>query len=154
MESIVTTLLMWIATHSPYPVANLPPPAVVLMTAERLAAMLPPPAADAAPIPPGLVHGLFLAGEGPHGTIYVVRPEDTPRVENYPVPSDNPVFRERLLHELVHYAQHVTGEAATWRCPSQGEYRAYLMGGAYLRESNVRDPLPNRRFAAFVATGC
>lgn len=146
MEPIVAGLLVWIAAHSAYPVAGVTPPALVLVSAEKMADLVSAPA--------GHVHGFFVADEGERGTIYLVRPEDTPRAEHYPAAADNPWFRERLLHELVHYAQHVSGEAAQWRCPSQGEFRAYLLGGRYLREAGVPDPLPNRRFSAFVATGC
>lgn len=157
MEQVAVSLLLWLAAHSSYEVGGLAPPPIVLLTPAALSALVREGAAEAAPaepLPAIHVHGLYRPRDGPAGTVYLVRPEDTPGAERYAQPSDNPWFRERLLHELVHFVQHASGETSSYRCPSQGEYRAYQLGARYLHQIGAADPLPNRRMLAFMATGC
>ena len=152
------SLLLWLAANSSYQVADQPPPELLLLTPAALTAQVRERGGIVAgPDEPEVdrrLNGMFVPADGPRGTIYLVRPEDTPRAAQYPVPSDNPVFRERLLHELVHFAQHASGEAATFRCPSQGEPAAYRLGSYYLRQLGVDDPMRNRRAVAFMQTLC
>jgi hypothetical protein len=76
--------------------------------------------------------------------IYLVHPQDTPGAAAHADPTENPLFRERLLHELVHFAQHASGAYARFDCPAQGELDAYRLGGLYLRQLGVADPMPGR----------
>ena len=158
MEQIASALLIWIAMNSAYPAAGLRPPPIVLLEPAAMAALArgesfdgasqSPPTADAN------IWGHYRWDAGPSGTIYIVRPEDTAGAARYAQPSDNPVFRERLLHELVHFAQRQTGAYERFLCRAQGEHDAYRLGGRYLHEQGVGDPLPNRRFVAFVQSSC
>lgn len=157
IEQIAVALLMWIASHSSYPTAGrLPPPPIVLMTAEELSALVRERSGlalqDAGD--QWRVYGYFSLDEDDHGTIYVPHPADTPGAELYEHPADNPIFRERLLHELVHYVQHATGAIHAFECQSRRELAAYYLGGVYLKERAVADPLPDRMFLAFWASRC
>lgn len=155
MEALILTLLQWIGAHSEYATANLPPPPVVLMSAAALTNRVQGKsgAAKASDVDPRL-QGFFSLAPDTLGTIYLINPEDTPGADRFADPTENPIFRERLLHELVHYAQHASGEMASYRCPSQGEFAAYVLGGAYLRELHVPDPLRHREWLARAVMQC
>ncbi|WP_425426577.1 hypothetical protein [Antarctobacter heliothermus] len=64
------------------------------------------------------------------------------------------MFREILLHELVHHVQRNTGLWDEWACPAIGETEAYRLGGRYLRQTRTADPLPNRNFWAAIYARC
>ena len=152
MEEIAAALLLWIAAHSPLDASRLKPPPVVLLDAEAIAGR----GHHNAPTASGeqRVLGYFAADEGPRGTIYVLRPERWPGQDDNAAAATDPLFRERLLHELVHYAQHATGQTARFECPMQGEAMAYALGGKYLRERNVIDPMPHRVMLVAAFTSC
>jgi hypothetical protein len=156
IEQIAVALLMWIASHSSFQTAGqLPPPPIVLTTVEELTALV----RQRSGVAPGEagewnVYGYLSLDEDDHGTIYVVRPADTPGAELFVDPADNPIFRERLLHELVHYVQYATGALSGLQCPSMRELAAYYLGGVYLKERAVADPLPDRMLFAFWAARC
>ncbi len=156
MEQIAIALLTWIAAHSEYRVAQLQPPPLVLLSPEAMTAVVHE--REGLPLVAGMVdqriQGYFTWEGGAQATIYLVRPEDTPGAAKYTNPSDNPLFRERLLHELVHFAQRATGAYEQRRCPAQNEFDAYQLGGLYLRELRVPDPLPNRLFLARMSSAC
>jgi hypothetical protein len=153
MEQVAAALLVWIAAHSSYPVAQLAPPPVVLLTPQALIAQVERDEGVAAQHGSDLrLQGYFKPDSAGGGTVYVIRPEDTPGAAAHADPADNPLFRERLLHELVHYAQAATGRH--FRCRSQGEVDAYALGGQYLKEHGVPDPLPERRLVARMVQMC
>lgn len=157
MEQIAIGLLIWIAAHSGYDTAQLVPPPIVLLTHEAMAQTMAGDASDSAALQANLdqrVQGYYDPADGPRGTIYLIRAEDTPAAERYAEPADNPLFRERLLHELVHFAQQATGAYERFRCRSQGERDAYELGGQYLRQHNLPDPLPDRRLVARMLMLC
>jgi len=156
MQEIAHALLVWIGAHSTLAAGDLQPPPIELIDPEELATLAHDRTGAPRPIAgiDSRVWGYYDWEEGPGGTIYVVRPEDTPGAERHPRPSDNPVFRERLLHELVHFAQHATGEVARFRCPTQGEWQAYSLGGLYLRQHGVPDPLPARSSLVYLFATC
>ncbi len=146
VEQLALSLLLWIAAHSTLWVAGLSPPPVVLLNPEQMTALYYQQAGmpSTAPKVDTRVHGYFdWSGNGP-GVIYLVRPQDTPGGAAYTDPADNPLFRERLLHELVHFVQHASGAYPHFDCPAQGEFDAYRLGGIYLRQLGVADPLPGR----------
>ena len=156
MEQLAVSLLVWIAAHSPYPVGDVAPPPIVLLSPEAMTAIVyeDTGTAQQAPKVDQQLQGYFDPDEGAHGTIFLVRPEDTPGAWQHAEPSDNPLFRERLLHELVHFAQHTTGEYERFRCPTQGELQAYDLGGKYLQQLGVPDPIPNRKLIARMLVRC
>jgi hypothetical protein len=156
MEQVATALLVWIASHSSYrEAARLPPPPIVTMTAEDLTTVVRQRAGAAARgVDDWRVYGYFSLDDEDHGTIYIVRPADTPGAELFEDPADNPIFRERLLHELVHYAQHATGEVQRLQCPQMRELAAYYLGGLYLKQRDIADPLPDRMFLAIWTSRC
>ncbi len=146
MEPLVLSLLMWLAAHSDYNVTGLPTPQIRLLSPEAMTALYYEQAGAKAGAPQvdTRIQGYFLWGDGLPGVIYLVDPRDTPGAAKYADPSDNPLFRERLLHELVHFAQRASGASANFPCPTRGEFEAYRLGGTYLRELGVPDPMPMR----------
>lgn len=157
IEQIAVALLLWIASHSSYKTAGqLPPPPIVLMSAQQLTALVRDRAGLSADEAGNQwrVHGYYSLDDEDRGTIYVVHPAETPGAELFGDPAENPIFRERLLHELVHYAQYGTGAIKDLECPAMREIPAYHLGGVYLKERAVADPLPDRMFLAFWASRC
>jgi hypothetical protein len=155
MEALILSLLHWIGAHSEYETARLPAPPVVLLSPAALTARVHGKHGNATEgdVDPRILGFFSLAAET-MGTIYLIRPEETPGADQYADPTENPIFRERLLHELVHYAQHASGDMARFRCPSQGELAAYRLGGNYLRELHVPDPLRHRDWLARAVVQC
>jgi hypothetical protein len=148
VEQLAASLLLWIAAHSTMAVTHLSPPPVVLLSPEQMTALYYKQTSvqSRAPKVDARIQGYFdWSGDAP-GIIYLVHPQDTPGAGTYIDPTDNPLFRERLLHELVHFAQHATGTYAHFDCPAQGEFDAYRLGGIYLRQLGVADPMPGRMF--------
>ena len=80
MEEVATALLVWIASHSSYrEAARLPPPPIVTMTSEQLTAVVRERAGAAARnAEDWRVYGYFSLDDEDRGTIYIVRPADTP----------------------------------------------------------------------------
>ena len=157
MDEIAAALLTWIALNSTYDVAQAPVPRIVLQTPEQMVQRFRTLAGQSRPAPAieSRVHGHFERAPGRTGTIYIVEPKSTPRADEYPAdPASNPWFRERLLHELVHFAQHHTGAYQRFECPIQAEYDAYVLGGRYLAQLRVRDPMPDRQLIAVYFRTC
>lgn len=150
MESLAMSLLLWLAAHSSYDATRAGVPPIHLLSPEAMTAMYYEQVSGRSGVPAGApqvdrrIQGYFSWTEPPQGAIYLVRPEDTPGAASHADPATNPLFRERLLHELVHFAQHASGAYAHFACPAQGEFDAYRLGGIYLRELGVPDPLPGR----------
>ena len=83
-----------------------------------------------------------------NGTLYVLAPQHIAEADDVEDPTENPIFREIVIHELIHHVQWSTGAADTRPCPSRGEEEAYLLGGRYLRRAHATDPIPSRNFWA------
>ena len=66
----------------------------------------------------------------------------------------NPVWREMIVHELVHHLQWRSGANETWACPRGGEREAYAVAGRWLRAVGADDPLPNRNFWGAIYGRC
>jgi hypothetical protein len=98
------------------------------------------------------IMALYAFEDGPHGAIYVIDPALTEGADDDPL--GNPIFQERLLHELVHHVQRHTGAYDRFACPAEGEVDAYRLGGLFLKQRRVEDPLPNRNFWARVYSRC
>ena len=156
MESLVDALLEWIGDHSSYDTQHVPSPVVVQLSPEDLtrefytgvAHLMPEDGVDER------VNALYAAADGPHGTIYLLAADTYEDAHHFDDPMENPLWREVLLHELVHHVQWQSGEADDWRCASQGEFEAYQLGGQYLKQISVADPMPNRNFWGMVYSRC
>jgi hypothetical protein len=156
MDILVGALLAWIGANSRFETAGIAPPDVVMLAPEALTAeyysgvphLLPEDGVDER------LNALYAATDGAVGTIYILHPDVTPDAEHFDDTTENPLWREMLLHELVHHVQWRTGEADTWSCAAAGEREAYHLGGLYLRQVNATDPLPNRNFWAHMYSRC
>ena len=156
MDPLLDALLAWIGDNTAYDVAQVPRPALVELSPEELTEEL---YADAPQLLPedgvdDRLLALYSNEDGPHGTLYVLAPEFVADAGYFEDPTENPIFREIVLHELIHHVQWATGTADTWPCPSRGEEEAYTLGGRYLFETNTPDPLPNRAFWAHAYSVC
>jgi hypothetical protein len=156
MESLAASLLIWIATYSFLPALPLRPPPIVLLTPEAMTAMYYRETGSAMKEPKvdPRVLGYFRRKGPDAGTIYLISPDLVPQANRYSDPLENPIFQERLLHELVHYVQWTTGQYERFECPAAGELAAYTLGGRYLRSLGVIDPMPGRDFLAPQLSRC
>jgi hypothetical protein len=156
MDGLIDALLAWIGDNSTYDTHDIPHPIVRQLSAEELtreyytgvAHLMPDDGVDER------LNALYATTDGAHGTIYVIEAVAVEGAEEFEIPEDNPLFREIVLHELVHHVQHHSGAADGWQCLSIGETEAYRLGGRYLRELRVDDPLPNRNFWAAIYARC
>lgn len=147
METLLLALLGWIAANTAYDTAAVPLPEVVPLTPDAIRAEYFHGAGVPAPTRGGPeVFALYDPGGGSDGRIFIVAPELTPGLQGGEDPLENPVFQERLLHELVHHVQHQSGAAARYACFAEGEPEAYRLGGLFLQRHHANDPLPNRAF--------
>ena len=156
MDPLLDALLDWIGANSAYDVSSVPRPALVELAPEELTREL---YADAPQLLPedgvdDRLLALYSHEDGEHGTLYVLTPEYVADAEYWEDPAENPIFREIVLHELIHHVQWQTGAADTWPCPSRGEEEAYTLGGRYLRQTHTPDPIPNRAFWAHAYSTC
>lgn len=156
MEALINLMLEWVAGNSPYDTADMPHPVVVELSPEALtlefydgiASLLPEDGVDER------LNALFAVTDGPHGTIYILDANVIEGAGEYDDPHDNPLWREILLHELVHHAQAQSGVSAGWACLRHGEMEAYTLGGRYLKERRITDPMPNRMIWAHAYSRC
>ena len=107
MDAILEALLDWIEQNSSYAVDDLPRPVVLQLTPEELtrefytgvAHLIPEDGVD------DRLNALYAPGDGQHGTIYILEAVGVEHAGDFDHPTDNPLFREILLHELVHHVQ-------------------------------------------------
>ncbi|WP_425090588.1 hypothetical protein [Tropicimonas sp. S265A] len=156
MDGLLEALLLWIGDHTTYQTHDIPHPIVLQLSPEELtreyysgvAHLMPEDGVD------DRLNALYATTDGPHGTIYVIEARAVEGADAFDTPEENPLFREILLHELVHHVQHLTGAADDWACLAMGETEAYRLGGTYLRQLRVTDPLPNRNFWGAIYARC
>lgn len=156
MDPLLDALLAWIGDNTAYDVSDIPRPALVEMTPEELTQEL---YADAPQLLPedgvdDRVLALYSHEDGENGTLYVLAPRFVADAGSFADPAENPIFREIVLHELIHHVQWASGTADTWPCPSRGEQEAYTLGGLFLFEADATDPIPNRAFWARAYSAC
>jgi len=155
MEAILAMLLNWLATNTELKVGNIPIPSVVELSPEDLTQEF---YSDSGVVPARPVDDRILAlyswTDGPSGTIYILGRNYMDVSSGEDTGLDNPIFQERLLHELVHHIQHHTGEYDEFDCTRQGELAAYLIGGVFFQKKNITDPLPNRHVLAHLYSRC
>ncbi len=156
MELILDALLAWLDVNTKYSTGDVPKPELVeLSPAEMTREMY----SDAMQLIPSdgvdeRIFGLYSAEIEPSGRIYVVDARYMTDAGKFDDPHDNPIWREIVLHELVHHLQWQSGAVQTWECRNFGELEAYMIGGRYLRQLRVRDPMANRRFEARIRARC
>jgi hypothetical protein len=159
MHDLLPSLMIWIAANTSYDTAKMPLPNVVEMSPQELTRE----AYSAAPllIPQSGVDERYLAlyafEDGAHGTIYVLAGKyvDPDLAKDaYYDPYKDPVFQERVLHELIHHVQWQSGARKNFHCQNEGEKEAYLLGGRYLKQRHADDPLPNRNFWGHIYSRC
>lgn len=172
MEKLIATLLIYIGTNTSYDVSKVTSPEIRLVTAQEMTdeyysgtdASRPESGIDSR------IFALYNHEDFPNGIIFLLDPrlndeltlemldaDDSLYDRTKPLDQqwlDNPVFQEQLLHELIHHVQYQTGAADRFPCPSFGEKEAYLLGGKYLQQRHVTDPLPNRKVLAYMYSRC
>lgn len=153
MDALIDALLDWIGQNSRYETAGISHPIVIEMTPEELTRELYTGIPHL--IPDGgvddRVNALYAHAEE---TIYILSADTIDGASDFDTPTENPLWREILLHELVHHVQWETGESQTWVCDAQGETIAYQLGGAYLAQTHTYDPMGNRMFWAQMYARC
>lgn len=150
MESLLSTLLIWIAANSSYDTSGLPHPEVQLMTAPEITEEYYSAAPERIP-ESGIdsrIRALYAPNDGSDGTIYLLHDGNVEEIYEYAE------LREILLHELVHHVQWQTGVADTWSCRNQGELEAYRLGALYLRQQLSQDHLISRNAWAQIYSAC
>lgn len=153
MDALIDALLDWIGQNSPYDTRQIAHPAVIALSPQDLtremytgvAHLIPESGVDTR------LNALYAHKEH---TIYILNAASIDGADAFETATENPLWREILLHELVHHVQWQTGEADTWMCDAQGEEVAYHLGGKYLLQNNTPDPLPNRMFWARIYARC
>ena len=156
MEALIDALLEWLTRHSDYHASDLPRPAVIEVDAAALtreAYRATPDLAPASGVDRKL-YALYSWERDRNGTVFILERRLTVGHRPGENPLDNPIFQERLLHELVHHAQYHDGAYRRFPCRAHGEREAYLLGGEFLRQRDVADPLPNRRALAVLYSRC
>ena len=156
MEAVIDALLDWIAGNSAYTTDGITRPIVVELSPEDLTRefysgvphLVPDDGVDER------LNALYAFGDGPAGTIYILDANTIDGAREFDAPHDNPLWREILLHELVHHVQRVTGAYDRFPCRNFGEREAYDLGGKFLKQRYARDPLPNRVFWATIYSRC
>ncbi len=156
MELLVDALLQWIEENSQYTTEAIRHPIVKQLSAEELTAEFYTGVAHLAP-DDGVderLNALYAPGDGPYGTIYVLEAVIVEGASEFADPVDNPLFREIVLHELVHHVQVQSGNSENWDCLAFGEQEAYRLGGKYLKQTGTTDPLPSRNFWGAMYARC
>lgn len=156
MKSIVLMLMVWISGHSNYDTADMPLPEIVEMTPVEITKEAYTDNPNG--IPEGgvdtRIKALYSHEDGPNGTIYIIAASLTDGPKEFSRSIENPVFQERLLHELIHHTQRMSGDLEQMPCRNFGEKEAYLLGGEFLKAINAEDPMPNRNFWAHIYSRC
>ncbi len=163
IESVLLNLLAWIRLHSSYSVDQIALPEVVELTPSRLTLeayidvpeLLPASGVDER------ILGLYAYDDGANGTIYILQCSESEYESEFidhasgeTCEEENLMFQERLLHELVHHVQRVSGAAQLFTCRKFGEKEAYLLGGKFFKSHYFTDPLPNRNILAHMYSRC
>jgi hypothetical protein len=156
MDALVLALLTWINDKTAYDTTSMPLPAIVEVSAEEITQeaykdtpdLMPASGVDAR------VFALYTWEPSDTGTVYILRAAETEGLQLGEDPLENPVFQERLLHELIHHVQYHSNAYTTFPCKNYGELEAYIAGGRYLQERHATDPLPNRYVLAHMYSRC
>jgi len=157
MDKLAMVLLTWISTNTSYDTSTINPPRIIEMTPTQITAeaysdsphLIPESRVD------DRVFALYNFEDGPNGTIYILGADWTDDGSSPDQASwTDPIFQERLLHELVHHVQRLSGAYESFPCRNYGEREAYELGGKFLEQNHAKDPLPNRIFWSRVYSRC
>ncbi len=156
MESLVLVLLAWLSANTEFDISLVPVPNIVELGPREITleyyseypGRMPASGIDER------VQALYSWEDSPHGTIYILGRSFTEPSMSQEQGLNNPLFQERLLHELVHHVQYHLGHYDSYECQNEGELQAYLYAGRFLQSQNVSDPLPNRRVLAHMYSRC
>lgn len=150
MEAVIDLLLAWIGENSQYDTSHLARPQVVELSAEDLTTryyegMAHKSKQNDAPADgvEDRLNALYIGGEDEAGTVYIRPAATIEGAQYFENPYDNPLWREILMHELVHHAQHAA-QGTAWTCVARGEAEAYHMGGLFFAQKHWPDPMQNR----------
>lgn len=156
VEALIAMLMVWIADNSSYETEDIPFPAVIELSPQALTREYYADSPKA--IPRGGVDQNVLAlyswNEGSRPTVFLLGASHMGTPLSQEEGLENPWFQERLLHELVHHVQYYTGQYDEFECSQQGELEAYRLGGLYLTQQRVADPLPNRHWLSRMYSQC
>lgn len=150
IETLVGSLLVWIASNSAYDTSKIDKPDLRLVSAEEITAEYYSDAPEQAPdngVDPR-IKALYTPLTGENGTIYLRYTGDPDELY------DDIATQEILLHELVHHVQWQTGVADDWRCQNEGELEAYALGAEFLRQESFQDHFLSRRAWAQIYSTC
>jgi len=156
MDALVAVLLCWILDNSEFSVTEVTHPNIVEMSPADLTQEYYRDYPDSLPesgVDPR-IKALYAWDDEGRGTIYILASRYTEVSLSQETGQDNPWFQEVLLHELVHHVQYVTGAYDEYECANEGELQAYLLGGKFLKQQQVMDPLPNRSVLAHMHSRC
>lgn len=156
MKNLLIVLLAWIDQYSIYDTTDTALPAVVEVSGYTLTQRAYRDIPQHIPAS-GIDEKLFafyMWNEGDNGTIFIRPAADTPKPEHIANPLQNPVFQERLLHELIHHVQYTDGAYERFHCDNMAEAEAYKLGGLFLRQKETADPLPNRQQISYFLGLC
>ena len=150
LETLVSSLLVWIATNSGYDTSNIQHPEIQFLTPEEITAeyygdmltYMPESGIDPR------IKALYAPNDGESGTIYLRFTEDLAEVE------EDIESQEILLHELVHHVQWQTGATHDWECKNEGELEAYALGSEFLKQHAHQDYMLSRRAWAQIYSKC
>ena len=153
MSEMIEVLLLWITLNSTYDASGIVHPVVIELSPEELTLeyysdnleFMPASGVD------NRINALYSFEHSPAGAILVLACDAEYQVLDNCV---DPIFRERVLHELVHHVQYQSGAYDAFLCKNSGEKDAYLLGGKYLKQRHIDDPLPNRNFWAHIYSRC
>lgn len=153
MDSLLEALLQWISDNSSYITKGIQLPTVVEMTRSQITNEFYTDHPNQAPSN-GIDHRIKALYNAEKQILYVIQAKQMEYVDEFDSPTDNPAWREIVLHELIHHVQWQTGYVKDWQCERYGEKDAYLLGGKYLKQRASDDPLPNRIFWANIYSRC
>ncbi len=156
MDTLVFSLLAWVMAAMGVSGASIDPPMVIEMSAQDLTLeayrdqpeLLPASGIDQR------VFALYSWEAGSNGAIYILNAASSEGLQDGEDPLENPIFQERLIHELVHHVQYHTDMYKQFQCRNQGEKQAYILGGKFLQQRSAFDPLFNRQVLAHIYSRC
>lgn len=153
MDSLLIALLQWISANSTYNTENIRLPTVIEMTRQEITTEYYTDYPNKIPSS-GVDERINALYNSEKEILYVLRASLMDDSDEFDTPQENPIWRETVLHELVHHIQWQTGQHKKWQCKRNGEWDAYYLGGKYLKQHFSDDPLPNRRFWANIYSRC
>lgn len=113
VDALIAALLTWVVALGKPGAATALQPAEIVRTLVARAPEDHPAAPDAAPVAgrDGRINALYAATDQPRLTICAIAADLVEGSDAFEDARDNPLWREILLHKLVHHTQWQAGEA-------------------------------------------